>query len=332
MMEGVSMRPPLPVKNGVGPTRLRVPAVGAWPTIGSFLVERFPHLKPADITRRVAAGEFVGADGLAITPDTRLGEHEFIWYYREIPHEEPLPYRERVLHMDDDLIVIDKPHFLPTTPGGRYLRESALVRLRLAFDNPDITPIHRLDRPTAGLVMFSTRPQTRGAYQTLFAERRVDKTYEAVSTLPAAWSPEAPILTGRRFPLTYRNRIVRDRDASGFGLRVTVDDAGEPNSTTTIDIIAAGTSAAGRPVVHTRLHPQTGRTHQLRVHLSALGLPILGDRWYPKLLPEAPDDPALPLQLLARELRFTDPLSGRSSTFTSGLQLSARPVGEPLIR
>ncbi|ALG85444.1 pseudouridine synthase [Gordonia phthalatica] len=320
------MRPPLPVKDGVGPTRLRIPSDGSWPTVGAFLIDRFPHLDPTEVERRLAAGEFVGIDGAVVTQHTALGEHEFVWYYREIPNEEPLPYRETVLHVDDDLIVIDKPHFLPTTPGGRYLRESALVRLRLAFDNPDITPIHRLDRPTAGLVMFSTRPDTRGLYQTLFAERRVSKTYEAVSALPDDWNPSTPTAAGHAFPITYRNRIVRDRDAQGFGLRVAVDEGGAPNAETTIEAIGAGTSRTGRRVVHTALHPKTGRTHQLRVHLSALGIPILGDRWYPDLLPEAPDDPSLPLQLLARELRFTDPLTGRSRTFISGMDLSERPV------
>ena len=316
------MRPTLPVKNGVGPTRLRVPADGEWQTFEAFLIERFPHLNAADVTRRLVDGEFVGLDGSVITPNTPLSEHEFIWYYREIPDEKPLPYRETVLHVDEDLIVIDKPHFLPTTPGGRYLRESALVRLRLAFNNPDITPIHRLDRPTAGLVMFSAKPETRGHYQTLFAERRVSKTYEAVSALPSDRDPTA----GYRFPITYRNRIVRDRDASGFGLRVAVDETGEPNAETVIDLIGAGSSRSGAPVLHSTLSPKTGRTHQLRVHLAALGIPILGDRWYPELLPEQPDDPSLPLQLLARGLEFTDPLSGRRRAFTSRLQLAEVPV------
>ncbi|NLG47115.1 pseudouridine synthase [Gordonia sp. (in: high G+C Gram-positive bacteria)] len=317
------MTAPLPVKNGVGPTRLRIPDDGPWPTIAAFVADRFAHIREAELLRRFDDGEIVGVDGAPIDPHLPLRAHEFLWYYRELPDEALLPHREQILHVDDDLIVIDKPHFLPTTPGGRYLRESALVRLRIRLDNPDIIPIHRLDRPTAGLVMFSARPATRGAYQSLFERRRVTKVYEAVSKIPDA---DEPTVGGRALPLTHRSHIYRPRDANGHGLRVAIDDHREPNSETVIDGIGAGVSAAGRSVLHTRLHPRTGRMHQLRVHLASLGIPILGDRWYPELLPEAPDDPSLPLQLLARELAFTDPLSGAERRFVSTLRLSEAPA------
>ncbi|MBM7366393.1 pseudouridine synthase [Gordonia hydrophobica] len=320
------MRAPLPVKNGVGPTRLRVPADGPWPTIAAFVAERFTHIDASEIHRRFAAGEIVGGDGAVIGPDAPPGTHEFLWYYRELPDEAPLPHRESILHADDDLIVIDKPHFLPTTPGGRYLQESALVRLRVRLDNPDIIPIHRLDRPTAGLVMFSERPESRGAYQSLFERRRVTKVYEAVSALPADWDPEHPRLAGRPLPLVFRNHIHRDRDASGHGLVVAVAPDRPPNTETLIEVLETGLSAAGRRVLRTRLSPRTGKMHQLRVHLSAVGAPILGDRWYPELLPEAPDDLDLPLQLLARELAFIDPLSGEPRSFTSELTLREAPT------
>lgn len=325
------MPAPLPVKNGVGPTRLRLPTDGPWLTIAAFVAERFAHVASSEVHRRFADGEIVGVDGAAILPDDPLGAHEFLWYYRELPDEKPLPYRESIVHVDDELIVIDKPHFLPTTPGGRYLQESALVRLRVRFDNPDIIPIHRLDRATAGLVMFSTRPESRGAYQSLFERRRVSKVYEAVSALPAGWKPEQPMLDDRPLPLVFRNHIHRnsshrDRDADGHGLVVAVDPDRPPNAETLIECLGTGVSASGRRVLHTRLSPRTGRMHQLRVHLSAVGAPILGDRWYPHLLPEAPDDPALPLQLLARELAFIDPLSGEPRSFTSGLTLAEVPV------
>lgn len=325
------MPAPLPVKNGVGPTRLRVPTDGPWPTIAAFVAERFAHIQAAEVLRRFAEGEIVGVDGASIAADSRLGEHEFLWYYRELPDEAPLPHREEILSIDDDLIVIDKPHFLPTTPGGRYLRESALVRLRMRLDNPDIIPIHRLDRPTAGLVMFSARPQTRGAYQSLFERRRVAKVYEAVSALPGHAGPgglgsDGRASSGQEFPLTHRSHIYRPRDANGHGLRVAVDADREPNSETLIECLGTGVSTTGRSVLHTRLHPKTGRMHQLRVHLASLGIPILGDRWYPELLPEAPDDHALPLQLLARELEFVDPLSGAARRFVSTLRLSETPT------
>ncbi|UYP19979.1 pseudouridine synthase [Rhodococcus sp. Z13] len=323
-MEAVPMPSPLPVRNGVGPTRLRVPASGPWSTIAEYVVERFGHLDADELYRRFDAGEIVAADGSPIRRDTTLGAEPFVWYYRDLPVEEPVPFREEILHVDDDLVVIDKPHFLPTTPGGRYLRESALVRLRTRLDNPDLTPIHRLDRATAGLVMFSARPATRGAYQTLFEKRRVTKVYEAVSALPPDWDPDAPALAGRPVPVVYRNHI----EARRGELRVVVDDSREPNAETLIDVLGTGVSASGRAVLHTILRPHSGRMHQLRVHLAALGTGILGDHWYPELLPETPDDHSLPLQLLARELEFTDPLTGSPRRFVTRRTLSEAPVAE----
>lgn len=153
------MSPPLPVKNGVGPTRLRIPLSGPWATIAEYVVAKFDHLDAENLYRRFDDGEFVDTDGHSICLNTELSAHRFVWYYRELPAEDPVPFHEEILHTDDDLVVIDKPHFLPTTPSGRYLRESALIRLRVRLDNPDLTPIHRLDRGTAGVVMFSARPR-----------------------------------------------------------------------------------------------------------------------------------------------------------------------------
>ncbi|QCQ90213.1 pseudouridine synthase [Rhodococcus sp. SGAir0479] len=323
-MTRVPMPSPLPVRNGVGPTRLRVPTSGPWATIAEYVVGRFSHLDADDLHRRFDAGEIVGIDGSPIGRGTALGAHQFVWYYRDLPVEEPVPFREEILHVDDDLVVIDKPHFLPTTPGGRYLRESALVRLRTRLGNPDLTPIHRLDRATAGLVMFSARPASRGAYQSLFEKRRVTKVYEAVSALPPGWDPDAPTLGGHSLPVLYRNHI----EARRGELRVVVDDSRAPNSETLIEVHGTGVSAAGRAVLHTMLRPHTGRMHQLRVHLAALGIGILGDTWYPDLLPEALDDHSLPLQLLARELEFTDPLSGAPRRFVTSRTLSEAPAPE----
>lgn len=324
MMTSVPMPSPLPVRNGVGATRLRVPASGPWATVAEYVVARFDHLDADDLHRRFDAGEIVSADGNPIRRDTTLGTHPFIWYYRDLPAEEPVPFREEILYADDDLVVVDKPHFLPTTPGGRYLRESALVRLRTRLGNPDLTPIHRLDRATAGLVMFSARPSTRGAYQSLFEKRHVTKVYEAVSALPPEWDPGAPALGGQTFPFVYRNHIESRRGE----LRVVVDDSRDPNSETVIELRGTGVSGSGHAVLHTILRPHTGRMHQLRVHLAALGVGILGDRWYPELLPEAPDDHSLPLQLLARELEFTDPLSGTARRFVTRRTLSEAPLPE----
>lgn len=316
----MAMRSPLPVRDGVGATRLHVPMEGPWPTISAYMAERFFHLEPERLLRRFDSGEIVARDGTPLTRETPLGAYEFVWYYREPPVEKHIPFEIDLLHVDDDLVVADKPHFLPTTPGGKYLQNSALVRLRNLLDNPDLTPIHRLDRATAGLLMFSARPVTRGAYQLLFERREVEKVYEAVSALPEGWDPQAPALAGHPFPIVYRNHIEKLRG----NVCVRVDDDREPNSETLIELLGADDR-----VLHTLLRPHSGRMHQLRVHLAALGAGILNDGFYPELLPETPDDFDEPLQLLARELRFTDPLSGRAREFTTRRSLQDAPTSQP---
>ncbi|MBS1698864.1 MAG: pseudouridine synthase [Actinobacteria bacterium] len=315
----MAMRSPLPVRDGVGATRLRVPSEGPWPTVGVFMAERFFHLDPERLLARFDRGEIVAGDGAALTRDTPLGMHDFVWYYREPAVEKPIPFDVEILHQDADLVVVDKPHFLPTTPGGKYLQNSALVRLRNQLEIPDLTPIHRLDRATAGLLMFSVRPVTRGAYQLLFENRQVEKVYEAVSPLPADWDPAAPSLGGAPFPLVHRNHIEKLRGR----VRVQTDPSRDPNAETLIEL-----RGFDDRVLHTLLRPHSGRMHQLRVHLAELGAGILHDTFYPELLPEAPDDFTRPLQLLARELRFTDPLSGAPREFTTQRTLQDAPRSE----
>ena len=270
--------------------------------------------------------------------------HDDLWYYRDVPHEDPLPVAHTLLHRDEHLVVIHKPHFLPTTPGGRFVQETALVRLRNELGVDDLVPLHRLDRATAGVVMFSVDPATRGAYHLLFERRAVAKTYEAVSALPPDADDDGPVLG--RFPLTVRSRIRKDKGV----LRSVVEEvpaaasgrrAGAPvrtrrsnaahagaNAESRVEVLGVGESAgtlAGRRVAHLRLTPRTGRTHQLRIHLAALGLGIAFDPFYPDLLDAAPDDFSRPLQLLSRSLRFTDPLTGREREFVSPAQLQERP-------
>lgn len=313
----MAMASPLPVRDGVGATRLHLPLTGAWPTVSAYMAERFFHLEPERLASRFDRGEIVARDGSALTRDTPLGVHEFVWYYREPPVEREIPFEVEVLHQDRDLVVADKPHFLPTTPGGKYLQNSALVRLRNRLGIPELTPIHRLDRATAGLLMFSVRPETRGAYQQLFQDRRVEKVYEAVSALPAGWDAASPALDARPFPIVHRSHIEKLR----AHVCVRVDAEREPNSETLIELIGAD-----EHVVHTLLRPHSGRMHQLRVHLASLGAGILHDGFYPELLPEAPDDFERPMQLLARELRFIDPLSGEPRVLRSGRSLRFAPA------
>lgn len=312
----MGMPSPLPVRDGVGATRLRIPRTGDWPTVAEYMVERFFHLDPSRLLARFDRGEIVGADAAPLSRDTPLSAHEFVWYYREPPVEVEIPFAEEVLHADHDLVVVDKPHFLPTTPAGKYVQNSALVRLRRRLGNPLLTPIHRLDRATAGILMFSARPETRGAYQLLFQNRTIEKVYEAVSARPAQWNAASPVLDGRPFPLTVRSHIEKFRGQ----VCVVADPEREPNSETVVELLGADDR-----VVHTLLRPRTGRMHQLRVHLASVGAGILNDRLYPVLLPEEPDDHARPLQLLARELRFTDPITGRRREFVTRRTLQDAP-------
>lgn len=339
---------PLPVRNGVNATRLRLPDSG-WDTVLEYVLHRFGHVDPDGIRRRFRTGEVKAVDGTVITDTTPLGVHEFLWYYREVPHEDPIPGELGILYQDEHLVAVDKPHFLPTTPGGRFIQQSALVRLRNLLGLDDLVPMHRLDRATAGVLLFSTNPATRGDYQVLFERRRIHKVYEAVCALPP--SPGLPDGATHpalaRFPLVFRNRMDKTKGV----LRAQVleyspqDSGGSPggparagrktnrppigaNAETRVELISAGVSAgtwAGAAVGHVRLWPRTGKTHQLRVHLAALGLGILGDPFYPDLLDAAPDDHTRPLQLLARTIGFQDPLTGQERNFTSQLELQERP-------
>ena len=295
---------PLPPRDGVGATRLRVPREGPWQTVADYLVFRFGHVDAELLRGRFARGEVVDAAGIALSLSTPLGAADAIWYYREPPAEREIPFDIEILHQDDDLVVIDKPHFLPTTPSGTFLQNSALVRLRRLLGNDQITPIHRLDRLTAGVVMFSARPEARGAYQTLFERREVEKVYEAISVSTAS---------DLRFPLTVRSHIRKQRGV----LRVQEIADATPNAETQIEL-----DGRRGDEWHLRLRPLTGQMHQLRVHLASVGLGILHDPFYPVLLDEAPDDFARPLQLLARAVSFIDPLTGSPRRFRSRRTLS----------
>ncbi|PPB48348.1 pseudouridine synthase [Arthrobacter pityocampae] len=299
------MRSPLPVRNGVNATRLRLPAEGPWETALEYILDRFDHVDPEGLGERFDRGEVVALGGEILTRSTPLGEHTFIWYYRELPVEERLPVELSILYQDRHLLVVDKPHFLPTTPGGMYVAESALVRLRVDLGLPDLIPMHRLDRMTAGILMFSIDPDTRGAYQLLFENRRISKEYRAVA-------PLRPELHLDEEPLEVRSRIVKSRT---YLLAQEVE--GPANTHTTVSLLQ---ERADRGLY--RLQPHTGKTHQLRLHMASLGLGIVNDPFYPVLHPQAPDDYTKPLQLLAHSIAFTDPVDGTARSFESGLTLA----------
>ncbi len=295
---------------GVPASTVHLPR-GDWATVLDALCARFPRITREQWLDRMARGVVFDADGRSIEPERAYRFGMRVHYFREVAAETPIPFDASVLYRDEHLVIADKPHFLPVMPAGTYVRETLLTRLIERLDNPHLVPLHRIDRATAGLVMLSPNPKTRSQYQALFREqargKRIDKFYEAL----------APGLPDLKFPFVHRSRIV-----AGLEFFRMQETAGQPNSETNVDVIQ-------RTATHWRyaLRPLTGRTHQLRVHLSALGAPILGDRWYPELQPQAPDDHARPLQLLAQALEFTDPLTGALRRFESERRLSRDVAG-----
>ena len=289
--------PPLHVRDGVGPSCVALQA-GPWATITDFLVQRFPAIPRSTWLARMQANDVVDEYGQHVTASRPYQAPLRVYYYRELPPEVPIPFDEVVLFQDEHLLVVDKPHFLPVTPAGKYLQQTLLVRLKRRLGVEALVPIHRIDRETAGLVLFSLQASSRGAYQQLFAERHVTKHYEAI----------VPWADGHTLPATYSIRL------EDHTFMCVHEVPGEANATTHIHVTA--TTAAGDRA-KLQLSPVTGRKHQLRVQCAALGIPILHDRIYPKLLPEGTDDFAHPLQLLAKHLRFTDPVTGALREFTS---------------
>jgi len=274
---------------------------GAWMTVLDCLCAHFATIDRTQWLDRIARGRVLDGQGMPVTLHTPYREGLRIHYYREVADEPSIPFTETVLHVDEHLVVVDKPHFLPVTPAGGFVEQTLLRRLIHRLDNPELVPLHRIDRLTAGLVLFSANRDSRAAYQALFRERRIDKRYEAL----------APALSACEFPLLRRSRIV----AGEPFFRVQEVD-GEPNSETRIELIERGEKSW-----RYALFPVTGKKHQLRVHMAALGAPIVGDALYPALAEKADDDYQHPLQLLAHSLAFVDPFSGEPRRFESRLTL-----------
>ncbi|TFV58596.1 pseudouridine synthase [Mycobacterium sp. PS03-16] len=276
---------PLPVRDGLGPARVRLRG-------GAVLVELASRFGEA-AAAKVFDGEVVTADGTVVTPGTVLPPGAHVYLYRELRDEVPVPFEMPVLHRDDDIVVVDKPHFLATMPRGRHVAQTALVRLRRELDLPELSPAHRLDRLTAGVLLFTVRREIRGAYQTMFARGLVGKVYLARSAGRSA----VPL------PTVVRSRIIKRR-----GQFQAVEEPGEPNAETLVEQVDGELY---------RLTPRTGRTHQLRVHMARIGLPLLGDPLYPDVVDVAADDFSTPLHLLAHSLEFDDPLTGAPRRFVS---------------
>lgn len=330
------------MRDGVSASCLVLPSSRQplWPSLLDALADRMPHIGRAEWAQRLARGDVVDAQGQPLRADSACTSGQRVHYWRQVAQEPELPFAHTVLYQDAHLVVADKPHFVPVTPSGPYVQGSLLVRLKRELGLPDLSPIHRIDRDTAGLVAFAVRPSDRSAYQALFRDRLVHKVYEAVGPRP----PQALV-----WPLVRRSRLVEDE--AFFRMR---EVAGDPNSETHLQWLAdlqlptenGPTRSPGamhpahpahpahpvhpvHPVTPTglalyRLEPITGKRHQLRVHMAALGLPIAHDAFYPTVTrgPDEPDDHQRPLQLLARSLSFTDPITGEACRFDSRLRLS----------
>jgi tRNA pseudouridine32 synthase / 23S rRNA pseudouridine746 synthase len=281
---------PLPPRDGLGPARLRVRG-GA---LGEELLTRFGP----DVAAKAIAGEVVDQHGAVLDPTSVLPAGASVYLYRDLRDEVPVPFDMPVLHQDDDVVVVDKPHFLATMPRGRHVAQTALVRLRRELGLSELSPAHRLDRLTAGVLLFTTRRKVRGAYQALFARGAVHKMYMA----------RAAVDSDVTLPRVVSSRIVKRRSHLQA-----VEEPGEPNAETLVELISADGLY--------RLTPRTGRTHQLRVHMASLGLAICGDPLYPNVIDVAPDDFSAPLQLLAQSIEFDDPLTGARRRFDSARRL-----------
>ena len=317
-MAHVPKNPHIAMRAGVSPSCVALPRVrhSPWPLLIDHLAERLPRISRTEWVERLQSGSVLGEDGQPLAPDAPYVGGARVYYWRELRQEDLIPFEAAVLFEDEHLVVADKPHFLPVTPGGRYVRETLLVRLKARLGLADLSPLHRIDRETAGLVLLCKRPQDRDAYQSLFRERQVDKVYEAV----------APWRDGLTFPLTRTSHILEDEQAFYRMREARPEEGLAPNSETRIECVRREGHGAGDRALY-RLYPVSGKRHQLRVHMHGLGLAIEGDQFYPVVRrgPDEAEDFARPLQLLARGIAFTDPVTGQARHFESARQLTLKP-------
>lgn len=323
--------PGMGLRQGVGPSCVGLPP-GPWPTVLAFLLARFPDQPPAAWLQRLNAGDVRDEAGQPVAADTAYRAHQRLFYYRTVVHERVLPFEESILALDAHVLVADKPHFMPVVPSGPHVQETLLARLRRRTGLSDLVPLHRIDRDTAGLVLFSVNPASRSAYQALFRTQSAQKSYRALSALAEAAAPVGPsaepgLASAAGGHVGVLGRPTIEQARAGFQRHSRIDRAtpffrsaevpGEPNALSHVQLLRTqgdwGLFA---------LRPVTGRTHQLRVHMAALGWPILGDRLYPSWRERVDGDFSEPLQLLAHSLGYIDPIDGQPRQWTSTRSLA----------
>lgn len=343
------LTPPLTQKNGIDPIQLTLPLLEELPaeltpnnaapvTIADYLVARFYPNDPQIIHARFNTGEVRLDDGTILSSDSPYMPGERIWYFRELADEPQLPSDMPVLYEDEHVLAIDKPHFLPTTPRGSYIAQTALTKLRVREQNPLLIPIHRLDRPTAGVLLFAKTVQARRPFQMMFQHRQASKTYRAVAPVPSDVTAAEQALSTEGLQVRSQIQKIRDQlQVQQLSEQECAAQGVEPNTLTTVKILRTFTPSAqavegwrAEPALNKKqewalydLEPHTGKTHQLRAHLNLLGSPILGDVLYPQVLPDTPDRPEYPLQLLAYSLHFEHPITGERVDLHSGRSLAA---------
>jgi tRNA pseudouridine32 synthase/23S rRNA pseudouridine746 synthase len=293
----------MPLHEGVSASVVAVPA-GHWPSLLDFLAQRMPGIPRSEWSHRLDRGLVLQESGQSAQADQPCLAGQRFFYYRHVPDEPQLPWQATVVFEDDHLLVADKPHFMPVTPSGRYVQQCLLVQLKRLTGCADLVPLHRIDRETAGLVLFGKRLHERDAYHALFRDHSIRKTYHAV----AAHRPELAL------PRLHTSRLGED---PRYFFRMQ-EMPGAPNSETRIALLR---SRADRALY--QLEPVSGKRHQLRVHMMAMGMPIEGDQFYPQLLrgPQEPDNFEQTLQLLAHAVQFIDPHTGQVREFASRQQL-----------
>ncbi|WOE32044.1 MULTISPECIES: pseudouridine synthase [unclassified Acinetobacter] len=291
-----------PMIDGVSASQVYLPDIQPQPaTVFAYLCHQFSHITPQEWSQRFIDQLIYDQSGNCLNIDSPFTAYRHVFYYRFLKHEIVVPFPHHILFENDHLLVVDKPHFLTMTPTGQYVQQTLLVRLKQQTNNPYLTPIHRLDRETAGVVLFSKTPETRGHYQQLFAQRQVYKSYHAIA-------PFNPTLT---FPQQVNLRM--EKGIPFYTMQVM---PGINNSQTDITLLHHNQHWAKY-----LLQPHTGKQHQLRVHLSYLGLPIKNDPFYPQVIHKPADDFSAPLQLLAKHLTFQDPIQQREMCFSSQYDL-----------